>query len=144
MKDYLTLLQEQIDKNRRINELAKRERDAIAVRDISVVMESDAIRKEIVSQLKSLQPEMDCYLTKIPGTLDQLPLQLKGEIVAACKELEGLITETITIDRENEGKLKEFKTALGEKIKEVSRGKRALSGYRSPAEKTPKLFDGAV
>ena len=98
----------------------------------------------LVTELKSLESEIDSYL-KDPGrTLEQLPARSKEEIVSHCTQLEKLITETITIDRENESKLKEFKAALGEKIEEVRRGKKAMTGYRSPAEKTPKLFDGAV
>ena len=70
MEGYLKLLLEQLNKNIQINQFAKKERDAIAVGNIAIVMESDAIRKEIISQLQSLQSEMDPYLKDFPVRLD--------------------------------------------------------------------------
>jgi hypothetical protein len=33
---------------------------------------------------------------------------------------------------------------VGAKIKEIGKGKKALSGYKSPPKNKPKLFDGEV
>jgi len=144
MENYLNLLLEQMEKNRQINEFAKRERDAIAVGDIGIVMESDAMRKEIISQLKSLQSEMDPYLKDLPKKLEGISPQLKDQILTVSIQLKEIIEETIEIDRENEIKLRELKEAIGKKIKEVGKGKQVLSGYKSPSQNRPKLFDGEV
>jgi hypothetical protein len=144
MENYLNLLLEQMDKNRQINEFAKREKDAIAAGDIRIVMESDAMRKEIISQLKSLQSEMDPYLEDFPKSLEDTSPQLKDQILTVSKQLYEIIEETIAIDRENEIKLRELKEGIGEKIKEIGKGKQALSGYKSPFQNRPKLFDGEV
>lgn len=144
MENYLNLLLEQMDKNREINKFAKRERDAIAAGDIGIVMESDAVRREIISQLKSLQSEMDPYLEDLPKRLEDILPQLKDQILTVSRQLHDIISETIAIDRENEIKLRELKDAIGEKIKEVGRGKKALSGYKNPPQNKPKLFDGEV
>lgn len=144
MENYLNLLLEQIDKNRQINEFAKRERAAIAVGNIGIVMESDAMRREIISQLQSLQSEMDPYLKDLSKNVEHLSPQLKDQILTVSKQLNEVISETIAIDRENEIKLRELKEAIGEKIKEVGRGKKALNGYKSPSRNAPKLFDGEV
>jgi hypothetical protein len=144
MENYLNLLLEQMDKNREINKFAKRERDAIAIGDIGIVMESDAVRKEIISQLKSLQSDMDLYYKDLPKGFEGISPQLKDQILTVSRQLNDIINETIAIDRENEIKLRELKDAIGEKIKEVGRGKKALSGYKSPSQNKPKLFDGEV
>jgi len=60
------------------------------------------------------------------------------------RQLHDIINETIAIDRENEIKLRELKEGIGEKIKEIGKGKQALSGYKSHAQNNPKLFDGEV
>ena len=144
MEGYLNLLLEQMDKNRQINEFAKREKDAIAAGDIRIVMESNGMRKEIISQLQSLQSEMDPYLEDFPKNLKDTSPQLKDQILTVNKRLYEIIEETIAIDRENEIKLRELKEGIGEKIKEVGKGKQALSGYKSPSQNKPKLFDGEV
>ena len=144
MEGYLNLLLEQLNKNRQINEFAKREREAIAVGDIGIVMESDALRKEIISQLQSLQAEMDPYLEDFPKSLEDTSPQLKDQILTVSKQLYEIIEETIAIDRENEIKLKEIKEGVREKIKGIGKGKQALSGYKSPSQNKPKLFDGEV
>jgi hypothetical protein len=144
MESYLNLLLEQMDKNRQINGLAKRERDAIAAGNIGIVMESDAIRKEIISQLKTLQTEMDPYLGDLPKSLEDFSPQLKDQVLTVSKQLHEVIEETIAIDKENEIKLRELKEAIGAKIKEVGRGKKALGGYKSPSDRKPRLFDGEV
>jgi len=144
MEDYLNLLLEQMNKNRQINELAKRERNAIAAGDIGIVMESDAIRKEIISQLQSLQTEMDPYLESFPKSIESTSPRLKDQILTVSKQLHEIIEETIAIDRENEIKLREIKKEVGEKIKGIGKGKQALSGYKSPSQNKPKLFDGEV
>ena len=144
MENYLNLLLEQMDKNRQIKELAKRERDAIAAGNIGIVMESDAIRKEIISQLKTLQTEMDPYLLDLPRSLEDFSPQLKDQVLTVSKQLHEVIEETIAIDKENEIKLRGLKEAIGAKIKEVGRGKKALGGYKSPNDRKPKLFDGEV
>ena len=144
MEDYLNLLLEQLNKNIQINEFAKRERDAIAAGDIGIVMESDAIRKEIIAQLKTLQTEMDPYLLDLPRSLEDFSPQLKDQVLTVSKQLHEVIEETIAIDKENEIKLRGLKEAIGAKIKEVGRGKRALGGYKSPTDREPKLFDGEV
>jgi hypothetical protein len=144
MEDYLNLLLEQIDKNRQINEFAKRERDAIAAGDIGIVMESDAMRREIIAQLKLLQSKMEPYLKALPHKREQLSPQLKNQMVTACKQLDEIISETIAIDRENEIKLRELKEEVGEKIEEIRQGKKALTGYKNTPRQAPKLFDGAV
>ena len=142
MESYLSLLLNQVDKNRQINTLAKEGRDAIARGDIGIVMEKDAVRRGIISQLKSLQSEMDPYLEDLPRKLEDLSTQLKDQILTVSKQLNEIINETIAIDRENEIKLMELKESIGNKIKEVGRGKKALSGYKSPSQNAPKLFDG--
>ena len=144
MENYLNLLLEQIDKNRQINEMAKRERDAIAAGDIGIVMESDAMRREIISQLKSLQSEMDPYLEDLPKRFEDISPQLKDQILTVSRQLHDIISETVAIDRENEIKLRELKEEIGARIKEVGRGKKVLSGYKSPSQNKPKLFDGEV
>lgn len=144
MDGYLKVLLEQIDKNRQLKELAKRERDAIAAGEMGIVMESDAMRREIVAQLKSLQSRMEPYLKRLPDELERLSPQLKYQIVSVCKELDGIISETIALDRDNERKLREVKKGVGEKIEEIGRGKKALLGYKKRSPKAPKLFDGAV
>ena len=144
MENYLNLLLEQMDKNRQINELSKRERDAIAAGDIGIVMESDAIRKEIIAQLKTLQTEMDPYLGDLPKSTEDVSPQLKDQVLTVSRQLHEIIEETIAIDKENETKLRGLKEAIGAKIKEVGRGKKALGGYKSPNARKPKLFDGEV
>lgn len=144
VENYLNLLLEQMDKNRQINEMAKRERDAIAAGDIGIVMESDAMRREIISQLKSLQSEMDHYLKDLPKRLKDISPQLKDQLLTVNRQLQEIISETMAIDRENEIKLRGVKETIGAKIKEVGRGKKALSGYKSPPQNKPKLFDGEV
>ncbi len=144
MENYLNLLLEQLNKNIQINKFAKREREAIAVGDIGIVMESDALRKEIISQLQSLQTEMDPYLEDFPKSLEDTSPQLKDQILTVSKQLYEIIEETIAIDRENEIKLKEIKEGVREKIKGIGKGKQALSGYKSPSQNKPKLFDGEV
>jgi hypothetical protein len=144
MENYFNLLLNQVDKNRQINALAKEGRDAIARGDIGVVMESGAVRREIISQLKALQSEMDPYLEDLPKKLAHLSPQLKDQILTVSKQLNEIISETIAIDQENEIKLMELKEGIGDKIKEVGRGKKALSGYKSPSQNAPKLFDGEV
>jgi hypothetical protein len=144
MENYLNLLLEQLNKNIQINQFAKREREAIAVGDIGIVMESDALRKEIISQLQSLQTEMDPYLEDFPKSLEDTSPQLKDQILTVSKQLYEIIEETIAIDRENEIKLREIKEGVGEKIKVIGKGKQALSGYKSPSQNKPKLFDGEV
>ena len=144
MEGYLNLLLEQMDKNRQINEFAKREKDAIAAGDIRIVMESNAMRKEIISQLQSLQSAMDPYLEDFTKRLEDTSPQLKDQILTVSKQLYEIIKGTIAIDRENEIKLRELKEGIGEKIKDVGKGKQALSGYKSPSQNKPKLFDGEV
>ena len=144
MEDYLHLLLEQIEKNQQINEFAKREREAIAAGDIGIVMESDAMRREIIAQLQSLQSKMEPYLQALPHNIEQLSPQLRDQIVTVCKQLDGIISETIAIDRENEIKLRELKEGVGEKIKDIQKGKRALTGYKNTPRKAPKLFNGAI
>ena len=144
MEGYLNLLLEQLNKNIQINKFAKREREAIAVGDVGIVMESNALRKEIISQLQSLQAEMDSYLEDFPKSLEDTSPQLKDQILTVSKQLYEIIEETIAIDRENEIKLKEIKEGVREKIKGIGKGKQALSGYKSPSQNKPKLFDGEV
>ena len=144
MEDYLNLLLEQLNKNNQINEFAKSERDALAAGDIGIVMESDAMRKEVVSQLQSLQTAMDPYLEDFPKSLENTSPQLKDQILTVSKQLYEIIEETIAIDQENEIKLRELKKGVGEKIKEIGKGKQALSGYKSPSQNKPKLFDGEI
>jgi len=144
MENYLNLLLSQVDKNRQINTLAKEGRDAITRGDIGIVMERGAVRREIITQLKALQSEMDPYLEDLPKKLAQLSPQLKDQILTVSKQLNEIISETIAIDQENEIKLMELKEGIGDRIKEVGRGKKALSGYKSPSQNAPKLFDGEV
>ena len=141
MEDYLNLLLEQLGKNRQINEFAKKERDAIAVGNIAIVMESDAIRKEIISQLQSLQIEMDPYLKDFPSKIGLISPQLKDQILTVSKQLQESIKETMAIDKENELKLRELQEGIGERVKEIGKGKKALGGYKSPSQKKPKLFN---
>jgi hypothetical protein len=144
MEDYLKLLLKQLEKNQQINDFAKRERDAIAEGDIGVVMESDAHRREIIGQLRALQVEMDPYIQRLSQDSGQLPVQLKEQIIAVSKQLQEMIKETMTIDRENEINLRKLREGLGERIEEIGRGKKALNGYKNTPQKTPKLFHGAV
>jgi len=144
MENYLNLLLSQVDKNRQINTLAKEGRDAIARGDIGIVMERGAVRREIITQLKVLQSEIDPYLEDLPNKLAHLSPQLKDQILTVSKQLNEIISETIAIDQENEIKLMELKEGIGDRIKEVGRGKKALSGYKSPSQNAPKLFDGEV
>ena len=138
------LLFEQIDKNQQILEFAKRERDAIAAGDMGIVMESDAMRREIIAQLRSVQSRMEPYLKALPHELEQLSPQLQAQMVTVCKQLDGIIRETIAIDRENEIKLRELKERVGEKVEDIRKGKKALTGYKNTSRQAPKLFDGAV
>lgn len=138
------LLLEQIDKNQQILEFAKRERDAIAAGDMGIVMESDAMRREIIAQLRSVQSRMEPYLKALPHELEQLSPQLQAQMVTVCKQLDGIIRETIAIDRENEIKLRELKERVGEKVEDIRKGKKALTGYKNTSRQAPKLFDGAV
>ncbi len=144
MEGYLNLLLEQIDKNQQIYEFAKRERAAIAAGDMGIVMESDAMRREIIAQLQSVQSRMEPYLKALPHELEKLSPQLKDQLVTVCKQLDGIIRETIAIDQENEIKLRELKEGVGEKIEDIRKGKKALTGYKNTPRKAPKLFDGAV
>ena len=144
MEDYLKLLLKQLEKNIKLNEFAKRERDAIAAGDIGIVMESDAHRKEIIGQLRILQAEMDPYIQSLSQGFEQLSVQLKEQIITVSKQLEGMIKETMSIDRENEINLRKLREGLGERIEEIGRGKKALNGYKNKSRKAPKLFHGAV
>lgn len=144
MENYLNLLLDQVNKNRQINALAKEGRDAIARGDMGVVMESDAVRREIIAQLKLLQSEMDPYLEDFPAKFEHLLPPLRDQILTVSKQLNEIISETIAIDRENEIKLMELKKGIGDKVKEVGKGKKALNGYKSPSQKAPRLFDGEV
>lgn len=144
MENYLNLLLDQVDKHREIYALAKEGRDAIARGDIGTVMERDVARRRIISQLKSLQSDMDRYLEGLVTKRESLSPHLKDQILTVSKQLNGIISETIAIDQENEIKLMGLKEGIGDKIKEVGRGKKALSGYKSPSQNAPKLFDGEV
>jgi len=144
MKNYLNLLLEQLNNNIQINQFAKRERDAIAVGNIAIVMESDAIRKEIISQLQSVQSEMDPYLKDFPNKLGLISPQLKDKILTVSEQLQEIINETMAIDKENELKLRELQVGIRERVKEIGKGKKALGGYKSPSQNKPKLFDGEV
>jgi hypothetical protein len=144
MEGYLNLLLEQLNNNIQINEFAKRERDAIAVGNIAIVMESDAMKKEIISQLQSLQSEMDPYLKDFPNKLGRISPQLKDKILTVSKQLQEIINETMAIDKENALKLRELQEGIIERVKEIGKGKQALSGYKSPSQNKPKLFDGEV
>jgi hypothetical protein len=144
MEDYLNLLLEQLNNNIQINEFSKRERDAIAVGDIGIVMESNALRKEIISQLQSLQTEMDPYLKDFPNKLGLISPQLKDKILTVSKQLQEIINETMAIDKENELKLRELQEGIRERVKEIGKGKKVLGGYKSPSQKKPRLFDGEV
>ena len=142
LEAYLQLLGEQIEKNLLINELARRGRDAIAAVDIAPVIEGDAIRKELMLQIRSLQSAMDHCLKILPDTFANLESPLKDKIIAANSRLHAIVRETVSIDQQNQTRVREIRTALGEKLEGIGRGKRALSGYRAPAKKKPKLFDG--
>jgi hypothetical protein len=144
VEGYLHLLREQIDKNQKIYELAQQERDAIAAGNLAVVMENDAIRKEIIAQLNSLQAEMDPYLKELPVKLGCMPARLKDQILTVSTRLEEIIKETIAIDSEIEINLQKFKEGIGDRMKEIGKGKHALSGYKSPSQKKPKLFNGSA
>lgn len=144
VEDYLHLLMEQIDKNRQINEHAKRAQDAIAAGEIGIVMECNAVRGEIIAQLEAVQLKMEPYLRTLPRERERIAPQLRDQMVAACKELDGIISETIAIDRENEMKLRELKKGFGEKIEELRKGRKALTGYNNTPRQAPRLFDGAV
>jgi len=141
MEGCLKLLVEQLNKNIQINEFAKRERDAIGVGNIAIVMESDAIRKEIISQLQSLQSEMDPYLKDFPDKIGLISPRLKDQILTVSKQLQEIINETMAIDKENALKLRELQEGIGERVKEIGKGKKALGGYKSPSNKKPKLFN---
>jgi len=144
VEDYLRLLGKQIDKNQRINALAKQERDAIAAGNIALVMESDAVRSEIIGQLNALQVVMDPYLKELPDKLGYVSARLKDQIIIMSARLEAIIKETLAIDRESEINLQKFKEGIGDRVKEIGKGKQALSGYKSPSRNNPKLFDGRV
>jgi hypothetical protein len=141
MEGYLNLLLEQLNKNIQINQFAKKEREAIAVGNIAIVMESDAIRKEIISQLQSLQSQMDPYLKDFPSKIGLISPQLKDQILTVSKQLQEIISETMAIDEENELKLRELQEGIRERVKEIGKGKKALGGYKSPSQKKPKLFN---
>ena len=144
VEDYLRLLGKQIDKNQRINALAKQERDAIAAGNIALVMESDAVRSEIIGQLNALQVVMDPYLKELPDKFGCVSARLKDQIIIMSARLEAIIKETLAIDRESEMNLQKFKEGIGDRVKEIGKGKQALSGYKSPSRNNPKLFDGRV
>ena len=144
MEGYLKLLLKQLEKNLQINEFAKRERAAIASGDIGIVMESDALRREIIGSLKSLQSEMDPYIERLQQDFEHLSVPLKEQIVTVSRQLQEIIRETMAIDRENEINLRKLREGLSERIEEIGRGKKALNGYKNAPRKAPKLFNGAV
>ena len=144
MEDYLKLLLKQLEKNLQINEFAKRERAAIASGDLGIVMESDALRREIIGDLKSLQSEMDPYIERLQQDFEYLSVPVKEQIVTASRQLQEIIRETMAIDGENEINLGKLREGLSERIEEIGRGKKALNGYKNPPRKAPKLFNGAV
>jgi len=144
MEGYLKLLLKQLEKNLQINEFAKRERVAIASGDLGIVMESDALRREIIGHLKSLQSEMDPYIERLQKEFEHLPVPLKEQIVTVSRQLQEIIRETMAIDRENEINLRKLREGLSERIEEIGRGKKALNGYKNSSPKEPKLFNGAV
>ena len=144
MEGYLKLLLKQLEKNLQINEFAKRERVAIASGDLGIVMESDALRRELIGYLKSLQSEMDPYIERLQKEFEHLPVPLKEQIVTVSRQLQEIIRETMAIDRENEINLRKLREGLSERIEEIGRGKKALNGYKNAPRKAPKLFDGAV
>ena len=144
MEGYLRLLEKQVDKNRQIHAFAKRQRDAIAAGDMGIVMESDCMRRQIIAQLQLLQLEMDSYLKRLPDELQNLSDHLRDQIVAVSSELKGVIDEIIAIDLENAIKLRSLREALGERIEEVGKGKKALHGYKNSPRRSSKLFHGAV
>ena len=142
MEAYLDLLWQQIGKNRLINELARRGRDGIAAGDIAPVIEGNALRKQIMLQIQSLQSEMDHCLKIMPYDFDHLASPLKDKIIAANSELHAIVSETLAIDQQNQSRIREIRTVVGEKLEDIGMGKRGLSGYRAPVQKRPKLFDG--
>ena len=144
MEHYLKLLLKQLEKNLQINEFAKRERAAIASGDLGIVMESDALRREIIGDLKSLQSEMDPYIERLQQDFEHLSVPLKEQIVTVSRQLQEIIRETMAIDGENEINLGKLREGLSERIEEIGRGKKALNGYKNPPRKAPKLFNGAV
>ncbi len=143
MEGYFNLLLRQIEKNRQINEFAKRERDAIAAGDIGTVMESDGLRKEVIAHLRLLQSETNTHAVKLAQDFKKLPPRTREQIVTAEKQLRNIISETIAVDRENEKKLKKLREALGKRIEEIKKGKEALSGYKNAPSREPRLFSGA-
>ena len=142
MEAYLELLRQQIEKNRLINELARRGRDGIAAGDIAPVIEGNALRKQIMLQIQSLQSEMDHCLKIMPDDLDHLASPLKDKIMAANSELHAIVNETLAIDQQNQSRIREIRTVVGEKLEDIGRGRMALSGYKGPVKKGPKLFYG--
>lgn len=144
MEGYLKLLLKQLEKNLQINEFAKRERAAIASGELGIVMESDALRREIIGDLKSLQSAMDPYIERLQQDFEHLSGPLKEQIVTVSKQLQEIIHETMAIDRENEINLRKLREGLSDRIEEIGRGKKALNGYKNAPRKAPKLFDGAV
>ena len=144
MEGYLKLLLKQLEKNLQINEFAKRERAAITSGDLGIVMESDALRREIIGHLKSLQSEMDPSIAKLQQDFEHLSVPLKEQIVTVSRQLEEIIQETMAIDRENEINLRKLREGLSERIEEIGKGKKALNGYKNAPPKAPKLFNGAV
>ena len=144
MEGYLKLLLKQLEKNLQINEFAKRERVAIASGDLGIVMESDALRREIIGHLKSLQSEMDPYIERLQQDFEHLSVSLKEQIVTVSRQLQKIIQETMVIDRDNEINLRKLREGLSERIEEIGRGKKALNGYKNASPKEAKLFNGAV
>ena len=144
MEDYLKLLLKQLEKNLQINEFAKRQRDAIASGDIGIVVESDALRKEIIGQLKSLQSEMDPYIERLQQGFEGLSVPLKEQIIAVSRQLQEMIHETMAIDEENEINLRKLREGLSARIEEIGKGKKALNGYKHSPPNEAKLINGAV
>lgn len=142
MEAYLHLLRQQIEKNRLINELARRGRDAISTGDIVPIIEGNALRKQIMLQIQSLQSEMENCLTTPPDEWDQLSSPLKDELRTAQIELHSLVSETLAIDEQNQSRIREIRAVVGDKLEDIGRGRKALSGYRFPVRKKPRLIDG--
>jgi hypothetical protein len=142
MEAYLQLLRQQIEKNRLMNELARRGKEAISTGNIVPVIEGDAIRQQIMIQVRSLQAEMDRHLKNPPGDPDLLPSPCEDEIRAAHNELQSIVSDTLAIDEHNRSTIRKIRTAVGEKLEDIGRGRKALDRYRTPALKKPKLFDG--
>jgi hypothetical protein len=87
---------------------------------------------------------MDPYLKELPVMLGCLSAQLKDQIATVSMRLEEIIKDTIAIERENEINLQKLKEGIGERLKDIGKGKQALSGYKSPSQKKPKLFNGSA